>query len=163
MKFKEEGTGDAKFTDRFSFSDIRNDEVIEKMALGGDPTLDVSVLPRTHADPVEELGFARAVLADEHHYGVGRIDGDGDGDDSMNSPPGDPSWAKFGAVVTGYVAMEDMLQGTEMADPATYAAFIGIEEAPLAVVLRTCWGNGCCLTVLLCSENHVYLLSYTNG
>ena len=160
MKFKEEGTGDAKFTGRFCFDDFRDDDAVdEKMAMGGDPTLSVSVLPRNHTDPLEELGFARAVLADEDDYGVGKIDNVWT---DMNSPPGDPSWAKFGALMQ-YFTMEDELQGTDMADPATYAAFIGIEEAPLAVVLRTAWCNGCNLVALLCSENHVYLVSHSNG
>ena len=158
-RFKDQGTGDAKFESVYSFCENETEELQEKLALGGDPTLGVSSLPRTHSSPAEALGFGRAVLADEDRYGVGVID-----DDylKLNSPPGSPSWAKF-AAVRNYFTDKDDLRCSDLEDPATYAASIGIAEPPVAVALRTAWGNGCKLTALLCTESHIYTISYTNG
>lgn len=70
-----------------------------------------------------------------------------------------------------------------MADPQTYAAAIGIKEAPVSVLLltaaRTPLPGGlllCCAVIvpdmlcnqgqfgcLLCTLNHVYLIYYSNG
>eukprot|EP00286_Rhodomonas_abbreviata_P029931 CAMPEP_0181297030 /NCGR_PEP_ID=MMETSP1101-20121128/5017_1 /TAXON_ID=46948 /ORGANISM="Rhodomonas abbreviata, Strain Caron Lab Isolate" /LENGTH=150 /DNA_ID=CAMNT_0023401929 /DNA_START=29 /DNA_END=478 /DNA_ORIENTATION=+ len=132
LRFKEQGTGDAQFQLCFNFEDDRTEELQDKLALGGDPTFSVSSIPRTHNNPVDALGFASVALADD---GMGEID------PSMlrlNSPPSEiPSWGTFGALM-GYFAMkEDLCDGME--DPATYAAFVGIAEPPLAVLLRTAW------------------------
>jgi len=62
-----------------------------------------------------------------------------------------------------YFAMDEDLRGTDLSDPATYAAFLGITEPPVAVHMRTAWGNGCNLKCLLCTLNFVYVVEYTNG
>uniref|UniRef100_A0A7S2XYC9 Uncharacterized protein n=1 Tax=Fibrocapsa japonica TaxID=94617 RepID=A0A7S2XYC9_9STRA len=146
------------FAPVFSYDDIRDDEErADKLNIGGDPTLDVKKLVRKFSDPIKDLGYARVLLRDEEEYGIGEID---KSYEDLYSPPSSPSWSKFEAV-RDYFAMNDL--DPDMQSPAAYAAFIGILEEPIAVLVRTAWGNGCCLKALLCTEGHVYVIKSTNG
>mmetsp|Transcript_22984 Transcript_22984/g.54624 ORF Transcript_22984/g.54624 Transcript_22984/m.54624 type:complete len:229 (+) Transcript_22984:2309-2995(+) len=157
-RMKEEGKGSAKFESVYSFSENRTEELQDKLALGGDPTLDVAVLARTHTDPVEALGFARVVDADDDMYGAGQVDKEWR---KLHSAPSDASWAKFRAAMGYFADCSDL--SAEMKKPQAYASEIGVKEAPEAVYVRTGWGNGCCFTCFLCTAHHVYKISYSNG
>lgn len=140
----------------FCFSEIRDEETQDKLALGGDPTLDVYVIERQSKDHVEALGVAVAAFDTGSGYGAGEVY---DYYLSCNSPPGPKDWSKF-LRVRDYMSPD--VSG-DLFDAEAYARFIGITEAPEAVSVITAWGNGCCLDALLVTENFVYRLRYTNG
>jgi len=140
----------------FCFSEIRDEKVQDKLMLVGDPTLDVYMIERQYKDHVEALGVAVAAFDTGSRYGAGQVvpyffD--------YNSPPGPKDWSKF-LKVRDYMSTD--VTG-DLSDAEVYARFIGITEAPEAVSVITAWGNGMCLDALLCTENFVYRLRYTNG
>ena len=113
-------------------------------------------MPQTLTDPIEALGFTRVVLNDEDGYGAGEICAV---ERHRDTTPSEPSSEAFAKLISNFV-VED-LEGLQSHE--AYARFIHIEEPPVAVLLRTAWSDGCRLSALICTQNHIHLLTFTNG
>ena len=131
-----------------------DDTITNTLALGGDPTLDVSSLPRSHEDPIDALGWALAQV-DHSSFGFGRVENDG------FSSLGGASWNRFWSAAKYFIMREALTGG--MKEPEKLCSVHQHQRATSGVYTCTAWGNGCNFDGLFCTTTKLYRLRYTNG